>query len=487
MNAVYAKMATRGEVLHQGQIQLAKAIFAEKKRVVQAQWGRSGGKTLSACFIAWVYALLNPGAQILIICPQRKQGKDIYWASQRIQRFGPEEYIDICKESELRIFFKNGSIITLDGCENYEAQRGVKPHLVIYDEFQHHSKEFHLEVMQPNLTAKNASLVVLGTPPRADCYYVKFRQELLDEIEAGDDSRDYFEFPSEVNPSLDKKELEKTRDRLIRSGDEKIWLREYMAKLIWGGEGAVFTPWDRKTHMRPHDVLMAIVGNNKEKLHWYSLLDPGNMSCFAVLFLAHNPLTSQIFLLDEIYETNPRNTDCKSIWERILRKEDNLYPFHPPKTYRRIYDQAASWFQINVKKMFPDAYMTPCVKTRIQNYNSREADTSLIKQIMGEPNSFFVSERCANFMKEVEAYVVDEQGNFPRHNDHLIDALIYGLKAMNFKFIEGVEKATEVRIHADLQVDKTVKLRNDIEPSEWADNVLDDALTLRSIYDEYFI
>ena len=423
MRAVYAKMAERGEFLHSGQVQLARSIFTEKKRVVQSQWGRSSGKTYCACFIAWVFALLNPNSQILIICPQRKQAKDIYWASNRLQKFGPEQYVQTFKESELRIIFKNGSVIALDGCENYEAQRGVKPHLVIYDEFQHHSKEFHLEVMQPNLTAKKANLVVLGTPPRADCYYVKFRKELLEEIQSGDTSRAYFEFPSDINPSLDKHELDKTRDRLIKSGDEKIWLREYQAKLIWGGEGAVFSPWDRKKHMKSHDVLESVVRRDERNLHWYTLLDPGNMSCFAVLFAAYNPYTSQIFYLDEIYETNPRNTDAKTIWEKILAKEQNLYPYHPVKTFRRIYDQAGSWFPINVKKMFPDSYMTPCEKTRIAHYNSREADTSLVKQVMATDNAFNVSYRCANFMWEIENYVVDEKGEFPRHNDHLIDCL----------------------------------------------------------------
>ena len=70
--------------LHSGQVQLAKAYFNENKRIIQAQYGRNGGKTESILYVAWRKALLYPNSQIYIICPERKQGKEIYWASGRI-------------------------------------------------------------------------------------------------------------------------------------------------------------------------------------------------------------------------------------------------------------------------------------------------------------------------------------------------------------------------------------------------------------------
>jgi hypothetical protein len=487
MTGIYDAMAKRGEKLHEGQIQIARDLFVHGKRVIQSQWGRSGGKTLAACYIAWTYALLHPGSIVYIICPQRKQGKDIYWVSGRIQNFGPRDWVEQAKESEITVQFKNTSAIKIDGCENYEAHRGVKPNLVIYDEFQHHSKEFHMEVMQPNLTAKKASLMVFGTPPKKDCYYVQFRKELLDEIKAGDDSRAYYEFPSHINPSLDKEELEKMRKRLMKSGDEKIWLREYMGQLIWGGEGAVFAPWSREKHIRAHSVITASLEKDKKGLKWYAIFDPGNMTCFAILFIAYNPYTSQVFLLDEIYETNPQRTDAKSIWERAVAKEFELYPGCAPRTWRRIYDEAAQWFYVNVEKMFHGSRLIPCEKNKIRFYSSKEADCSLIKQIMGQDNVFYVSERCQKFVWEVENYVLDDDGDYPDEHDHLIDCLTYFLKAANFRFIEDVPADEQLlKISGSLMVGqskKVVKLR---DAGTWSDNVVDESLWIDNPYDEYF-
>jgi hypothetical protein len=487
MNGIYDAMAKRGEVLHDGQVRVAKDIFVDRKRVVQAQWGRKAGKTLCACFIAWAYALLNDNAEVWIICPQRKQGKDIYWVSGRLQNFGPQEFVEQHKESEITVQFKNGSLIRIDGCENYPALRGINPSLVIYDEFQDHSKEFHVEVMAPNLIAKKAALVVIGTPPKRETYYVEFRNQLLQEIKDGDTTRSYYEFPSEINPSLDKVELEKTRVRLYKAGDEKIWLREHMAQLIYGGEGAVFSPWSRERHIRHHKVLTASIEKDRKGMKWYTVFDPGSSTCFAVLFAAYNQYTSQLFLLDEIYETNQRCTDCGSIWNRAMAKEKELYPGAEPHSFHRVYDEAAEWFHVNIQKMYPQNCLTPCVKNKQHGYSSKEADCSLIKQIMSGDNTFFVSDRCAKFAWEVENYVLDDNGNYPKDHDHLLDSLTYLLKACNYKFIEAAAPTEGINGTYVKGIYGNMRMRQGVEPAEAMDNVVDDSLWIdgHDIYSEY--
>lgn len=490
MNDIYAEMGKRKEFLHPGQVAVARDILNKGKRCVQAQWGRKAGKTLCSCFIAWVYALLNPGSNIWIICPQRKQGKAIYWIPGRIQNFGPQKYLNQEPTvSDLTVSFNNGSLIMIEGCENYPALRGITPDLVIYDEFQDHSKEFHVEVMAPNLIAKRASLVVIGTPPKRDCYYVEFRKQLLEEIESGDDTRSYYEFPSEINPTLDKEELSKIQIRLYKAGDEKIWLREYMAQLIWGGEGAVFSPWSREKHVRPHEVLMSSLGHDMGKLKWYTIFDPGSMTCFAVLFACYNPYTSQLFFLDEIYETNSRNTDALSIWKRAMDKEKELYSNRSARTFHRIYDEAALWFQINVSKYYrhdPEFHMSPCVKNKVHGESSKESDCSLIKQIMGADNVFYVSDRCQKFIWETENYVVDEEGKYPKDHDHLIpDCMTYLLKACNYKFIEDVPADEQLRSRSVISAYGNKRIEKLKNLGEWSDNVVDESLYVNP-YDEYW-
>lgn len=442
MKDVYARINNfHKRPLHPGQIEIAKKLFIEGKRILQIQCGRSFGKTEAILYIAWVYALLNDGALIYIICPERTHAKKIYWTPRRLQDYGPQDYVLEHRDSDLITVLKNGSKIVLDGCENAKSLRGIKPNLVIYEEFQEHSKEFDEEVMQPNLIAKSSKLVVVGTPPKTDCYYVEFRQKLLNAIASGDNTRWYTEALSEMNPSLDKDELMKKKAELIRQGDEKIWLREYEGKLIFGGEGAVFPYWDRRVHIYNQSSLLLFVEKDKSKLKWFTICDPGTSSCFAVMFACYNPFTSQLFILDEIYEKDRKKTDTNSIWPRITSIEQKLYP---GGKFRRIYDEAALWFQREVQANYREN-LSPTDKY----HRNDENDVGLIKSLMAEPDHFLVSNTCKNFVWELENYVTDERGRYPDDNDHLIDCLKYLVHAASIKFINDIYKASIDRGEVD--------------------------------------
>lgn len=424
--------------LHNGQIQIARAFFEDKKRIIQGQWGRNGGKTQTIVVIAVLTALLYPGSQIYIICPQRKQGREIYWSSGRLKKAVPPKYIaGDPNKSELRLEFTNGSFICVDGCENLEGLRGIKPTLVFYDEFQLHSREFDLEIMRPNLLGKSASLIVMGTPPKRDCYYVEFRKSLLDDIASGDASRFYLELPTEVNPAVDKEELKKTINSLIRRGDEAIAMREYFGKLVFGGEGAVFPYWSRDRFVRSHSVLMSLIEKDRNSLKWYTLLDPATQSCFGVLYLVHNPYTSQIYILDEIYEKDRKKMSSIPMWEAVRKKELELWPDGKPRAWKRYCDEAAAWFMNEVHSSFK-VPITPTSK----HSSAPEEDISLIKDLMAN-EKILISSRCDKLCWEIENYVTDDKNELPDVDDHLIDCLRYGVKACRFKFIEGVSRDTE--------------------------------------------
>lgn len=463
--------------LHQGQIKISKALFNQHKRVIQAQFGRSCGKTEAILFITWVYANLNDNSQILIVTPQRKQGKDIYWASGRITNYGPQEYVTQHKESELRVMFDNGSIITIDGCENYEALRGIKPNLVCYDEFQHHSKEFDVEVMQPNLVAKAASLIVMGTPPKRDCYYCEFRERLMEEIEDGDNTRLYLELPSSCNPALDKAELEKTKARLFKQGDQNVWYREYEGKLIFGGEDAVFPTWDRRVHIRPHSLIMKAIEKDRHKMRWYTIFDPGTTTVFAILFAAYNPYTSQMFILDEIYESDRKFTDTFTMWHRAMEKEKELFSDAQPRTWIRVYDEAAAWFAREVQSNYRET-LTPTDK----KHNKKEDVISILKGMLAEDSAFIVSDRLAKLPWEIENFVTDDKGRLPDDHDHLLDCVCYLLVHSGFKF---VEKADPQRlIITDATVGRFHKFTHNQPLEGWADTVTE--TSLEGDFDDYF-
>lgn len=464
--------------LHPGQVQLAKDYFLRGIRVSQSQWGRNGGKTESALFIANVACLLNDNFQVMIITPELKQGKKIYWHKRRLQNFAPPKYIKDINVTDLKVEFENKSIITVDGCENYEGLRGVKPDLVIYDEFQHHSKEFHLEVMQPNLLAKSSSLLIYGTPPKErSAYYVEFREMLLKQIKADDATRAYYEFPTSINPINDPGELALRRKELFESGNEIIWYREYEGKLVFGGEDSVFPKWNPVNHVRTHKVVTSYIENDKHKLKWFTICDPGTSTCFAVLFICYNPYTQQIFILDEIYEKDRLRTDTSQIWQRIRKKEEELYPGAPHRTWRRVYDEAAAWFANEVRANFKEAMM-PSDK----HGTDEETDISRIKMAMAQSGAMTVSDRCYWLRWEIESFVTDEEGRYPDKNNHLIDTLKYFMQRSGWKL---AEKAEETLVsNTSYEGGKALN----INPNDWADNVVENSLWVNpnDIYSEYF-
>jgi hypothetical protein len=490
MNAVYDRINNvHKKPLHKGQITVAQDYFIRGMDTIMSQWGRNGGKTEDVLYIANVAALLNPGFIVMIITPELKQGKKIYWTSGRLPNYAPPQYVADRSVSELRVTFNNGSVITVDGCENYDSLRGVKPNLVIYDEFQDHSKEFHLEVMQPNLLGKNSALIVFGTPPKKrSAYYIEFRDQLLKEIERqnkdGCVTSSYHEFPSSVNPSIDANKLQTVRRQLIESNNEVIWQREYEGRMAFGGEDVVFPKWNPEgVHIRRHTVLMSYLERDKNKLKWFTVCDPGTSTCFAVLFICYNPFTQQVFIMDEIYEKDRKRTDSRQIWERIRKKEQELYPEGQQTDWRRIYDEAAAWFHNEICALYRGQRVT---LSPTQKYSSdKEMEISRVKMAMAQPGAFLVSDRCYWLRWEIESYitVVDKNGD-PKYidtNDHLLDCLFYFFNASGWTLLEKAEEVI-------MNVDMTPKRVDRIDPNDWADNAVEASLhgSINDIYPEYF-
>lgn len=457
-----------GRPLHPGQVQLAKSYFEEKKKVIMAQYGRGCGKTESILFVAWMKALMEPGSLIYIICKERKQAREIYWASGRLQHYGPPEYLDDTKSSELRAVFKNGSFIALDGCDNVDALRGVKPSLVFYDEFQHHSKEFDQEVMRPNLGTKGAALIICGTPPKRECYYTEFKKRLQTEILEGDTTRAYFELPSSINPAWDKSELAKIERALIAQKDEAIWRREYLGEDCLGGAEMVFPLWNIERYKRDRSFLEQYLYNDKSKLRWITACDPGTSTVFAVIFCCYNPFTCQFFVLDEIYEKDRKRMDTRSVWNQIRDIEKR---WNPDGNWRRIADEAAAWFRRELHAQF-HVPMSPTRKSKFK----KDSQISMIKMMMATENCLFVNDACKFLDWELKNCVTDDEGDRIDENDHLIDSFDYALQLANFKFTEKASQEAPVLI----QSGDTVRYQKvnyvDVKNEDWATNVVEDSL-----------
>lgn len=415
--------------LHKGQIELARLVFHHGYIDVMEQCGRNFGKSHVLRYCAIRYALQNERTAVYIGAPQRQHAYEIHWTNpeSNLLTMIPAEFLcdgdDATNKSELRVNLKNGSYIKLFGVENISALRGIKPHFLGCDEFQDWSEDAWVG-MAPNLIAKKATVIKIGTPPDKTNFYIKHRAYIMGRINEGSKRHHYREIPTSTNPLIDPIWLDEIRKELYAKGQEAVWKREYLAQFVPGGAGAVFPNWDRK-FIKPHDELMAFVKNDSHKLRWFTIADPGSTSTFAVLFACYNQFTSRLYLLGEIYERDPKQTRTIQIYDRIKQIEETLAP---SAKWTRIYDQAAKWFANEVQYHYR-INLSPTNKQQ----DSKERNISLIKDIMFHEH-MYVSERCKNFVEEIEGYVLKDNGDLPDEDDHLMDCLNYLVSACNFRF-----------------------------------------------------
>lgn len=403
---------------HPTQLAVGHALFYQKKKRIFLECGRKWGKGEILAYIIWRWCLTYLNNACYYMAPWAKQAKELLWANKRIQNFGGRESDQIWQKrpnnSEMRVFFKTGSWIKLDGSDNVHAYRGINPHLMIYDEFKDFRNEFH-EAMEPNLTSYEAPLIIAGTPPKtSDNQFTEVARQISEDPDGA-----YFNFGSEANPHLSRKWLANTRDRLFKMGDHDIWFREYEAKRVVGGKSHILPTFNKKKNVYPHHSIMAMLQRDMSRLEWMTIADPGTITIFGVLFMAVNPYTKKVYILDEIYEGDQKENSSSKIHPRVKRKQHDLVGDNLVD-WMQVYDSAAAWFSNEIMNTFGE-YWGPCNKASIK----KDDGISLIKDQCWR-EMVLISDRCKKLIWETENYIKDKNGNIPKTNDHLIDCWRYG-------------------------------------------------------------
>jgi len=429
--------------LHDGQKILDAQVFEHKRKRIFAQCGRNWGKSVSIAYICAKFALTNKNVGAFIICPEKEQAREIYWASGLLRGMLPDKYVaknqqnrDDAQKGELRIRLTNKSFIKLLGADEPNRLRGIKPHFCAYDEYRDF-KENAFNVMEANLIGKNATLLIGSTPPDVTGQYSELREDFISQIKTNNQSYFYLELPTETNPHISKERLQDIKRRLIAHGKMREWLREYMAKFIPGGASAVFPMFAerRDSIVKPAYVLNELIKNERQAFDWYAIFDPASSSVFAVMIAAVNKFTSQIFILKEIYEKDRYKTSSIDIWKRTneLKK---LYMRDLSK-WENVYDEHESWFYRDLERYeileLEGAHLDPTEKQS----RDKQEDLATIKDLMLLDNKFFISDECPHLIDEFESYVTDKDGKLIKRKDHQIDNCRYLISASGFSLNEA--------------------------------------------------
>jgi len=411
---------------HDGQIEAGKALFNADIRSIFVQCGRKWGKTELAIYILWRWAQLNPGRGCYYVAPQLKQAREIVWADPRIKTFGPRSWLldgsDGINNTEMRLKFKNGSFIKIDGSDNYDSHRGTRPGILVYEEYKDHRREFR-EAMRPNLSVYNAPEIFIGTPPEDVDLNDRTNEYVMTAVEhMNNPKKMYKKAPTWENQHIPQWWLDEEKIRLTSRGEEHIWLREYGAEFVKGGASKIF-PMLKREMIRKHADIMGELQRDLKKLEWYIIADPAAATVFGVLFMAINPYSRHVYFLDEIYEGDQHEMTVQKIGRRIASKRHELCQW---ADWRKIYDEAATWWMSEMLDHF-DEYWEPSQKAQ----NKKEVGIGLLKDIMLAEKCTF-SDRCKDLFWELDNYRKDKWGKIPKKHDHLIDDVRYGLGAAGY-------------------------------------------------------
>lgn len=95
--------------------------------------------------------------------PTYKQAKGVIW-DQLVKEHVPMELVDKMNESELAIYYKNGSIQRFAGCDDIDKHRGINPIDVVFDEYSEIDVEMWTAVVQPVLRENHGTATFIFTP-----------------------------------------------------------------------------------------------------------------------------------------------------------------------------------------------------------------------------------------------------------------------------------------------------------------------------------
>ncbi len=437
---------------HPGQELVGKYIFHHGARRLFLENGRKWGKTEFCADLCWRLGNMIQNGQGYYFGAYQKSVREFLWAPQRIQNHGPRDYVSEIHKTEMRLTFKSGTFVKLDGADEFALSKGFNPDFVILDEFADYPEDFW-PAMSPNFASKDAIVVIISSPPwllenapgepvlftRIADLWKKYMEEAH---KAGKRSKYiYVNQPSKTNEvNLPPGFLEQEKKELIAMGLEDIWIREYEARRVTGGGKRIIGTYDKERHMVSHDWLISNkIEKNRGILQFCTGVDP-SQSAFGVLNVAVNPYSKEVYFLDEILEKQEDETTEHILWPRIKAKEDELFPEEGQEVdserWDRVCDEAAKWWIVGCAN---DPQININFHATEKATHSIEFGLSLLRSIFRYDKAY-VSDRCQWLSYYLENWRRDKKGKIPDVGKDLIDCGRYILHRLGYYLTEEDKK-----------------------------------------------
>ena len=418
---------------HPAQEEVAYQILTKQAKYVFLQWGRQSGKTEIINYLGWIWGKLVPGSQSHYFAPQLKQARNILWTPKRLQRFGPDNWIEQIYESTMRITWKNHpeGLFQLNGADDPNQVRGIflKNGILILDELRDFPEDFWVTA-EPIILKYECPVIFISTPPPSlnDPNHPDMPnqyKQIRDMVQ--NHPRGYFsKVPTTSNPHIPAGAIDDIKTRMYSLGQGHIFEREYNAEDVKGGSGSIF-PMLSEHHYKEPSWILDEISRDRSAIEWWGVFDPGSKAAFAFLLIAYLPSSSEFYVVAEIYERDQGKNSAAQIWARA---KHIIHTHCGGKEPRLIYDEAALWFANEVYQLdrsmgLRSLSLTPTHKQlHKKEIGEPRPGTSRLKEaFLG--NQAWLSTDCKSLKWELENYFLSPTGMLPNKNDHLIDCLFY--------------------------------------------------------------
>lgn len=193
-------------------------------------------------------ALLKPG-RYAIVCPEYKQARSIYWLGGIVGKYAVNAICKKKNESDLIIYYKNGSILQFVGSDNYEPHRGAQFDWLGMDEFSDHDPTGWQTVFRYTIIGQadgsftGGGVTFTGT--------LKGENHLWQQYLLQGEDRASFLFPASKTKLLSEKDIQEIREEC--EGDESVMMQE-LECIPMHYAGLIFKDFGKNNIIKPFDI-----------------------------------------------------------------------------------------------------------------------------------------------------------------------------------------------------------------------------------------
>lgn len=220
------------------QLPILDAIENKGYKRVLAILPRRAGKDITAFNLA-IRQCLRDVCVVFYVFPTYAQAKKVIWDSitndgQRILDFIPDSLVTAKNSQEMKIRFKNGSLLQLVGSDNIDSLMGTNPKAVIFSEYALQDPRAY-QFIRPILTANGGWALFVSTP--------RGKNSLWDLYQIAQQSPEWYCLKMGVDETqhIPNEEIEKERAEGLMSED--LIQQEYYCSFTMGVEGSYYAKY----------------------------------------------------------------------------------------------------------------------------------------------------------------------------------------------------------------------------------------------------